>query len=171
MTPLQFPDTADERILCDLMRQITWQSDIDARHIRVEVRDGIVYLRGSVQTCIEVVEADHAAQAVYGVNRVVNHLEVLADRHRADHEIARELAAALRNTTSVLDHLPTHTVVDGVVTLHGVCRWEFQRLCAERTALSIIGVQSVVNRIAVDPNARPSVLSVPNGPCLVGKAS
>jgi len=154
-TLLQCPDTADERILCDLMRQITWQSDIDARRIRIEVANGVVYLRGSVQTCIEVIEAEHAAQAVYGVTSVVNQLEVHTDRQHSDKDILRDLTIALRNTSSVLDQLPTASVHDGVATLQGICRWEFQRLCAERTALSIIGIRNVVNFIELDPHAAP----------------
>ena len=168
---LQLPNTNDGRILCDLMRQITWQSDIDASHIRVEVSDGIVHLRGTVQTCMEIVEAEHAAQAVYGVRSVVNHLEVLANHHHTDKEIARDLAIALRNTSTVLDQLPAVTVTDGVVVLTGVCRWQFQRLCAERTALSIIGVRSVVNLIAIGPGAMPSTQPSHVGLHLVSKAS
>ncbi len=169
-TLLQLPATNDERILCDLMRQITWQSDIDASRIRVEVNDGIVHLRGTVQTCMEIVEAEHAAQAVYGVNRVINHLEVHAEHHHTDKEIARDLAIALRNTSTVLDQLPTVTVTDGVVILTGVCRWQFQRLCAERTALSIIGVRSVVNLISVASGVMPAQ-PVLTGLHLVSKAS
>lgn len=172
MNPLlQFPHTADELILCDLIRQLTWQSDIDHRKIRIEVCDGVVYLRGSVQTCIEIVQAEHAAQAVCGVNNIVNHLEVLTERHHTGGEIARDLTAAPRNTTSVLDQLPTITVTDGVVLLHGACRWEFQRLCAERTALSIIGVRNVVNVITIDPNASHSAQPAPASLHLVSKAS
>lgn len=168
---LQLPATNDERILCDLMRQMTWQTDIDASHIRAEVSNGVVHLRGTVQTCMEIVEAEHAAQAVYGVTRVINHLEVHAEHRHTDKEIARDLAIALRNTSTVLDQIPTVTVNDGVVVLTGVCRWQFQRLCAERTALSIIGVRSVVNLIAVGSCAASAGQPACTGLHLIGKAS
>lgn len=146
-----FENTPDERILCDVMRQILWQSDIDSRRIRLQVGEGVVHLRGRVETCMDKVETEKAAKAVYGVTAVVNELEVSPGRVHADGEIAHDIVSALRNTTVVLEEMPAVAVNDGVAVLHGRCRWNFQKNCAERTALAIAGVKRVVNRIEIDP--------------------
>jgi osmotically-inducible protein OsmY len=152
--------TPDERILCDVMRQIVWQSDIDSRRIRIEVGQGAVHLRGSVETCMDKVESEKAAKAVYGVTAVINELEVSPDRTHADGEIAHDILSALRNSTAVLEEMPGVAVKDGVAILDGHCRWNFQKNCAERTALAIAGVKRVVNLINIDPAslAQPSYM-------------
>lgn len=149
----EFERTSDERILCDVMRQIVWQSDIDSRRIRVQVGEGVVHLHGRVETCMDRVEAEKAANAVYGVTAAINELEVSPDRVHADAEIAHDIVEALRNTTCVLEEMPSVAVKDGAAILQGHCRWNFQKNCAERTALAIAGVKRVVNLINIDPVA------------------
>lgn len=145
------PD-ADERILCDVMRQITWQADIDARDLRLSVENGVVQLFGSVETCMEKAEAENAAKAVYGVSTVINDLEIVARRFHDDAEIAREIDSALCACSTVLEQPIRVSVNGGVAVLRGSCRWEFQKSCAERIALAAIGVKSVVNLIAIEPS-------------------
>ncbi|MBS1822895.1 MAG: BON domain-containing protein [Acidobacteria bacterium] len=140
----------DERILCDTMRQIVWQFDIDAHKLRVAVRNGCVRLLGKVETCLEKTEAGNAARAVFGVTEVINDLEVAPNHFRDDRDLMLDIVAALGNSTGVLEEMPQVSVHDGVAVLSGRSRWEFQRFCAERTALSIAGVKRVVNLISVD---------------------
>jgi osmotically-inducible protein OsmY len=47
------------------------------RRPRADVRDGTVVLRGHVRTLAERAETEHAIQALQGVRRVVDHLEVV----------------------------------------------------------------------------------------------
>ncbi|WP_260704957.1 BON domain-containing protein [Edaphobacter flagellatus] len=173
MTPtlLEFAKKSDERILCDIMRQMNWQSDIDASNIRVEVRKGVITLRGAVETCVEKIEAENAVKAVYGATAIINHLEVSPSHVPTDSEIVNDIIAALHNTTSILDRMPQVTVRDGIAIFHGSCRWDFQRLCAERTALSTKGVKAVVNLITVDPAPSPLPHTDVGGPTLVRQAS
>jgi len=156
----EFASTPDERILGEVMRQIIWQSDIDSRRIRLQVGQGVVHLRGTVETCMDKVETEKAAKAVYGVTAVVNELEVSPDRTHADGEIVQDIVSALRNATSVLEEMPGVAVKDGVAILDGRCRWNFQKNCAERTALAIAGVKRVINLINIDPAplAQPSYI-------------
>jgi osmotically-inducible protein OsmY len=85
---------------------------------------------------------------------VVNNLVVNLRSPRADREIALDVLSALHNCNSVLEEFPEVTVGDGIATLYGRCRWDFQRTCAERVALSIVGVKRVVNRISVGSIAK-----------------
>ncbi len=160
----------DERILNDIRSQINWQSDIGLNQVRIEVCCGVVQLHGSVQTCMEKVEAANAARAVFGVSEVFNHLDIVPLRPRSDGEIAGYILAALRNSTSILEEMPTTKVVRGLTILRGHCRWEFQKQCAERTALSIVGVKRVINLIVVDSYPSSSTPNTPS-PALVQRAS
>lgn len=143
----------DERILCDVMRQIIWQADISAEDLRLSVGNGIVRLLGSVETCVERIEAENAARAVYGVGAVMNDLAITPRHHHDDEEIAREIEYAFLARNSVLEQPVEVRVSDGIAVLRGSCRWQFQKSCAERVALSTIGVRRVVNRITVQPSS------------------
>jgi osmotically-inducible protein OsmY len=145
-----FPKTQDERIHDDVCRQITWQSDIQSEEIRVEVKDSKVILSGGVETCLERVEAENAAKAVFGIAGVTNNIVVAPKRPRSDSEIADDIVAALRTSMSVVEELPDVLVRDGVAILTGRSRWEFQRLGAERLALAIVGVKKVDNLMVVE---------------------
>lgn len=148
-----FPRTQDRRIYEDVRRQLTWQSDIQSEEIRVEVREAKVFLSGPVETCCEKIEAERAANAVYGVADVVNNIVVAPKHARTDSEINDDIVAALRTCTSVVEEIPEVHVNEGVAILRGRSRWEFQRQGAERVALAIVGVKSVVNQIVVDPDS------------------
>jgi osmotically-inducible protein OsmY len=148
-TVQELASDADERILCDVMRQIIWQADIDAHAVRLTVNNGVVQFYGTVETCTEKVEAENAAKAVFGVVSVINDLAVAPHRLHEDSEIARDIDSSLRICTTVLEQAPEISVSQGTVVLDGRCRWEFQKLCAERIALSTIGVKRVVNLMKV----------------------
>jgi len=147
------PQNQDDRIAEDVRRQITWQTDIQSRAIHVQVENGAVILTGVVETRLEKLEAELAAKAVYGVSSVANRITVQPERERADCEIEEDLDAALHMLASILEEPPVATVKNGVATLRGRVRWNFQRHSAERAADAIIGVREVVNIIEVAPPA------------------
>ena len=147
------PQNQDDRIAEDVRRQITWQTDIQSRAIHVQVENGAVLLTGNVETRLEKLEAELAAKAVYGVSSVANRITVQPERERADCEIEADLGTALHILASILEEPPVATVKNGVATLRGRVRWNFQRHSAERAADAIIGVREVVNIIEVAPPA------------------
>lgn len=146
-----FPSTQDERIHDDVCRQLTWQTDIQSKEIVVEVKNSAVVLSGRVETCLESREAESAAKAVFGVSSVTNNLQVKPKHARSDSEIAEDVIAGLRMVICVLEAIPTVTVRDGIVTLAGSVRWNFQRESAERAADAVVGVLRVDNFIKVEP--------------------
>lgn len=141
----------DDRIHSDVCRQIMWQADIQSREIMVEVKNAAVTLSGRVETCFERMEAEKAAKAVYGVSSVTNLIDVKPMRARTDREIAKDVIAGLEVMSFVLEEVPRVTVSNGVVTLEGKVRWNFQRESAERTAEGVVGAQGVRNLIEVVP--------------------
>jgi osmotically-inducible protein OsmY len=155
-----YADTQDQRIRNDVLRQLTWQIDIGPNEIIVNVKNGIVYLSGRVETLAEREEAEEVSKAPYGVTSVVNEIRVEPKCHRSDSMIRADLLQALRMATiCVLEEMPVVRVHDGVVTLAGRCRWQFQKRSAERTALGISGVKAVHNLIEIssDDCARAAI--------------
>lgn len=151
-----FPTLEDDRIHDDVCRQIVWEPEIQSREINVEVRNGEVFLSGKVETCLEKLEAEKAAKAVYGVVSVTNNIQVISKTQRADDEIARDVIAGLKMTTNVLDKEPRVSVRSGIVMLEGKLHWNFQRQCAERVAQAVVGVRQVLNFIEVAPFNLPA---------------
>src|SRR6201987_193938 len=96
-------ESQDDRIYDDVRRQIMWQTDIQSPEIMVEVRNSAVILSGSVETCLERMEAENAARAVYGVSSVINQIQVEAKCARADPEIADDVIAGLEMISFVLE--------------------------------------------------------------------
>jgi osmotically-inducible protein OsmY len=147
------PQKQNDRIAEDVRRQLTWQTDIQSRDIHVTVNDGDVLLTGVVETRLEKFEAELAAKAVHGISSVDNRITVQPERERTDSEIEQDLVAALNTLAAILEEPPAATVKNGVATLRGRVRWNFQRHSAERAADAIIGVREVVNIIEVAPPA------------------
>ena len=147
----------DERILNDVRRQITWQSDIQSEEIGIQVKGGMVFLDGTVETRLEKLEAEKAAKAADGVSSVTNDIQVLPKAERTDAEIQGNVSAGLRAVLCVLEKLPAVTVRGGVVVLEGTVRWSFQRTSAERAADAVIGVRGVRNRISVGRSVRAAI--------------
>lgn len=67
---------SDERIYEEICEILTLDPDIDASEIEVEVKDGVVTLRGLVETKTLRGYAEDAIEHVFGVNEVHNLIEV-----------------------------------------------------------------------------------------------
>lgn len=66
----------DEEIAAELRRDLDRNVRIKPRQIRVEVRDGVVYLEGTVNTIIQRWISEDLARWIPGVVDVVNHLAI-----------------------------------------------------------------------------------------------
>lgn len=148
--------TLDNRIHDDVCLQFMWQTDIESQEIDVEVDNSVVFLSGHVETCLDRLEAEKAAKAVYGVTSVINNIELDLKHPRTDCEIADDLVASLRMVACGLEELPTVSVEAGVAVLKGRVRWNFQRASAEKAADAVVGVRRVVNLIEVIPFGCPT---------------
>ncbi len=60
----------------DVLEELRWEPSVDATHIGVSVKDGIVTLTGHVSSYAEKYAAERAAKRVYGVKAVANELDV-----------------------------------------------------------------------------------------------
>ncbi|SAK95476.1 BON domain protein [Caballeronia arationis] len=93
----------DMKLKQDVEEELDWTPDVDATHIGVEVRDGVVTLSGHPASYAEKLAAEVAAQRVSGVKAVVVEMDVRLPNAevRDDEEIAHAAQSVLRWTVGL----------------------------------------------------------------------
>ena len=122
---------ADTGLRDAVMRELTWDPQVDASMIGVTATEGIVTLSGYIDTYAARLAAERAARRVYGVKAVANELAVKLAETRIDPEIAEAAVQTLANRIDAPRGI-TVTVRDGHITLGGTVEWMYQRAAAER---------------------------------------
>jgi osmotically-inducible protein OsmY len=145
----------DAEVRRNVEAELDWEPSVDAGHIAVAVKDGIVTLTGEVKSYAERWNAERAVERVAGVRGIVNEIQVLAPNAQTDVDFAETVAQALKSNALVPDDDITFRVDKGWVTLKGAVRYEFQRRAAERAVRYLPGVKGVVNLIEVKPGVEP----------------
>src|SRR5207253_10290800 len=86
----------------DVLDELRWEPSVNAAHIGVSVKDGIVTLSGHVSSYAEKYAADKAAKRVYGVRAVGKELHDTLPRSSqpTDEGIARACANVLKTNIS-----------------------------------------------------------------------
>lgn len=142
---------SDLQLQHDVMEELKWDpilADI-ASQIGVTSVDGVITLSGKVDTYRRKHAAEAAAQRVKGVSFVAIDLEVTlgVKSKQDDSTIAKAIKEAFRHL-SILDYENLDVKVDdGIVTLSGTLRWEYQRKAAEEYVRNVSGVGSINNNI------------------------
>lgn len=137
--------------------------DVDAYHIEVYVRQGIVHLHGTVGSVLEKRRARAIARAVAGATRVIDRLIspstwTWSPDWQIREDLEREIAAS-----GVPSQRVDITVVDGVVTLDGRVRSLRAKATIEALARSA-GATAVRNKLEVREDAASRRLPVPLPP-------
>lgn len=154
-------DSNDDQLIRLVKDELRRDPDVDAAAIAVAGCDGRVTLRGTVGSEREKRAAGEAGANVFGVVTVDNALEVarLNPRRREDAELRALVLEALILDTAVPESVDVE-VEDGVVTLTGTARWQYERQAAELAAGSIVGARHVVNEIELVQPASADVSEV-----------
>jgi len=148
----------DSQLQRDVMTELEWEPRIDAAHIGVAAKNGVITLSGSVPSYWEKYEAVEAAKRVNGVKAVVDEIEVKlpGSSERTDTDIAEAAVRALKNNLSVPDEKIKVTVREGWITLEGEVEWQHQKTAAESSVRYLVGVKGVSNLIMVKPRVSPT---------------
>ncbi|HKT20350.1 MAG TPA: BON domain-containing protein [Stellaceae bacterium] len=136
--------------------ELEFEPAVNAAHIGVSVRGGVVTLTGHVESFAEKFAAERAARRVKGVTGVAQEIEVrlAEDKKTADDEIAQRAVKLLEWDVAVPSDAIAVKVEHGIVTLAGTVDWGFQRAEAEYDVRKLGGVKGVVNLIAIRPKVR-----------------
>lgn len=142
----------DSEIKLQVLRELKWDYRIGWSAIGVEVSEGLVTLKGTVDSYVKKVAAQEAAHRIYGVLDVANDIEVRPSAvNKTDPDIARSVRNVLEWDAVVPDERIQSTVSDGWVTLGGnVDSWR-EREDAERAVMRLEGVVGVINKITLAP--------------------
>jgi osmotically-inducible protein OsmY len=143
----------DGQLQRDVIDELHWEPAVQADHMGVEVRNGVVTLAGRVASYIEKHAAGRAARRVAGVRGVAVELEVvlLGESHRTDADIAEAATHVIDWNASIPKGSVKVLVEDGVVALSGEVPWAFARETAAKCVRGLLGVKEVVNLIMVRP--------------------
>jgi len=147
----------DSTLKQDILDELDWEPSVDATHIGVIVRDGIVTLTGTVTTYAEKNAAENAVKRVLGVRAVVMEVEVKlpGSVKQTDQDIARAAVNNLRWNTSVPDDRIHVRVEEGWVTLDGTVDWNYQKEAAKNAVQNLGGVRGVTNVVQVKAAIEP----------------
>jgi osmotically-inducible protein OsmY len=149
------PDAELER---NVLEELKWEPSVDAAHIGVSVKNGIVTLRGHVPSYAEKCRAERLAKRVHGLKTLANEVEVKLpfSSQRTDEEVATACVNALKSSNPVPSDKVRAIVNKGSVTLEGEVEWQFQKEAAERAVRDLTGVTGVSSLIAVKPQVSPT---------------
>lgn len=142
----------DQEIRQNVWDEISHDARIDSSGITVTVRNGVVYLDGTVPTYSQKVIAEQDARRIKGVIDVVNNLAVKPPRVWTDEEIRSMVRANIDRDVRITTPEKIHVSVSGgVVTLTGTVPSYDQKEAASDDAWSVPGVIDVINDIVVVP--------------------
>jgi osmotically-inducible protein OsmY len=145
----------DSEIQKDVLRELTWDTRVEATDVGVEVDKGVVTLSGTVSSWGKRHAAAEAAHRVSGVLDVANDVVVRTPgtSRLTDTDIARAVRNALVWDVFVPDDRIRSTVSDGVVLLEGDVDSLRELKDAERAVRNLAGVRAVTSLIEVRPAA------------------
>ena len=134
---------------------------IDATNISVKNLNGDVALNGTVPSYPQYVEAAAAAQRVYGVTSVHNHLEVVLppENERDDPTLTTMANDALALDITVPDGVEA-TASNGNLRLTGTVHYGSERTAAELAVAGLTGVRNIKDDIDIAWDADPVDVTV-----------
>jgi osmotically-inducible protein OsmY len=148
----------DKHLKQAVLDELKWEPSVNAAHIGVIAKDGIVTLMGAVDSFAEKHGAETAALRVKDVKGVAEEIEVKLPSHvqHGDAEIAEAAVNRLAWNVSVPKDAIKVTVSKGWVTLSGSVHWHYQHDAAADAVRTLWGVTGVSNRITIKPTANAS---------------
>ena len=152
----------DRQLQESVLEELDWEPSLDASHIGVEVREGVVTLQGEVDTYAQKWAAERAAKNVPGVRSLAVDLEVKlpGSFKRTDTDVAMAARNALDWNASIPKDAVKVVVDNGWITLSGNVEWAFIRTVAESAVRGLLGVKGVTNRITIAPRIEPRDIKV-----------
>jgi osmotically-inducible protein OsmY len=145
--------TNDNELKSAVLAELKWEPSVEASHIGVTAKDGVVTLMGHVGSYVEKHAAETATGRVKGVKAVAEEIEVRLPstiRH-GDEEIANAALGRLAWNSSVPKDVVKVNVEKGWVTLTGTVERNYQKSAAVNDLRWLSGVIGVTNDITIKP--------------------
>jgi osmotically-inducible protein OsmY len=147
----------DEALRQNVLEDLRWSPRVNATHIGVSVRDGVVELSGHVKSFVEKLEAEHVALSVKGVMGVAEEITVRlpSEKRTSDGELADRTARLLSWDARLHGDAIKVKVERGWITLTGQVRSSRERDVALSDIKRLSGVVGVTNAITLRPAPAP----------------
>ena len=151
----------DSQLKQSVLDELNWEPSIDAAHIGVTARDGVISLMGHVDSFTQKRAAETAAGRVRSVKALAEEIEVRLpfDNKRGDGEIAAAAIERLAWDVPVPRDDIKVRVEKGWVTLMGQTDWHYQKAAAEQDGRGLHGVVGVSNQATIKPQVNTANLS------------
>ena len=148
----------DEASRQNVLEGLRWSPHVNATHIGVAVRNGVVDLTGHVETFAEKLEAEHVALSIKGVKGVAQEIGVrlLSGKKTSDSELADRAVRLLSRDARLHGDAIKVKVEHGWVTLTGQVRSSGERDFALSDVKRLSGVVGITNAITLRPAAAPT---------------
>ena len=148
----------DKRLKQAVLDELEWEPSVNAAHIGVTAKDGVVTLLGHVENFLEKSAVEKAARRVHDVKAVAEEIEVRLPFNvkRGDEEIASAVVNRLNWDSTVPSGAVKARVEKGWVTLTGDVDWHFQQEAAENDVRGLWGVIGLSNEITIRPKPNAS---------------
>lgn len=162
---LEGTEKSDAWIRAKVRSVLALHRQVSGSNTQVDIRDGVITLRGAATSEAQKDLATEYAEDVQGVLRVTNVMTVVKPPGQGkatefetidDASITAQVKMALllhRSTSSVNTKVET---ADGIVTVSGTARNAAEMTLVTKLATDINGVKSVVNRMTIAPAAPAS---------------
>jgi osmotically-inducible protein OsmY len=150
----------DKTLKQAVLDELQWEPSVNAAHIGVTAKDGVVTLSGHVETYTEKSAAEKATRRVSDVKAVAEEIEVklpFGNKHD-DADIAAAAVERLKWESSIPTGVVKVKVEKGWVTLTGQIDWHYQAEAAVSAIRSLWGVVGVSNLVTV--KARPNTSAI-----------
>ena len=146
----------DSELQSDVSQELKWWPSVNAAHIGVAAKDGVVTLTGQVAHYAEKATAEDVTKGVYGVKGTANDIvvELVGSAKRTDQDVATAAINALKWDYEVPEDKVKVVVKNGWVTLEGTVDWQYQKDAAERCVRFLMGVIAVSNNVAIRPSLK-----------------
>ncbi|MFP4111923.1 MAG: BON domain-containing protein [Candidatus Woesearchaeota archaeon] len=112
-------NTGDEDIKRDINDVLLWDPDIDSTKIDVDVLNGIVTLKGSVDSYWKKILAENSTENIIGVRDVINEIAIVPTENWSDEKISENIMNALDRNIYTDPQEVDITVTDGNVDISG----------------------------------------------------
>jgi len=147
----------DEDIKVEVVKQLYWDSRVDASEIHVSVRSGEVTLEGFVPSFLSRQAVNEDARSVAGVVSVNNKVMVkISEGSATDAEIESHVKDILKWNAAIDSDRISVSVASGAVTLDGFVDSYWKKVYAEDLADNLGSVVTVNNNLSVVPTKKAS---------------
>jgi osmotically-inducible protein OsmY len=150
----------DKQLKQSVLDALKWEPRVNAAHIGVTAKAGIITLMGHVESYWEKDAAETVARRLKDVKAVAEELEVRLpfSVKRDDGEIAAAAVERLSWNSAVPKDAVKPTVQKGWITLTGEVDWHYQHEAAADDVRGLWGVTGLSNHITI--KARPNTSSI-----------